>query len=566
MEEWIGEHWHRFVTRQAQPLSPHAVPLAEVRRAVTLLLHAGGARQRVAAARPLPVGGERGFWQRLAGSGLRQPLAQLDDEVLALPDPIAVFDDAALNRALALWWAALASGLDTRLPWVVANTAATAAALQRFPGLREPWQALRAAEARELPADAAARVAELAPVWSWIVPMPAAVPLSSEGAPGSAGTGSRIEGRRRAQRREAAPKRAPLLLAPKGESLQTFADALRLDRGSDDSDDGSAATAADEIDVLSLERGSAGASRVRFDLDLPSAAADDRPVGPGERLPEWNPRTQRLDADRVLARPYAARAPQPWQPTPALRAAAARVRRQLERQRAAPRWQGGVSDGEEIDLDAWVRGRAEPDGDDAVHRRRVRAQRELATLLLADLSLSTDAHVNNQQRVIEVIRDALFVFGSALAAGGDAFAIWGFSSLRRTLRLHELQGFGQRWGDASLARVGAIKPGYYTRLGAALRAGTRRLAGRPERQRLLLVLTDGKPHDLDGYDGRLGLEDTRQAVLEARRAGVLPFAIAIDAEAGEVLPALFGRKGHAWVRRPETLPERLTGLYASLTR
>jgi nitric oxide reductase NorD protein len=69
---------------------------------------------------------------------------------------------------------------------------------------------------------------------------------------------------------------------------------------------------------------------------------------------------------------------------------------------------------------------------------------------------------------------------------------------------------------------GALKPGYYTRMGAALRAATRRLAERPERQRLLLLLTDGKPNDLDVYEGRYGLEDTREAVREARAAGCCP--------------------------------------------
>ena len=103
-------------------------------------------------------------------------------------------------------------------------------------------------------------------------------------------------------------------------------------------------------------------------------------------------------------------------------------------------------------------------------------------------------------------------------------------------------------------------------MGAALRAGTRRLQQRPERRRLLLLLTDGKPHDLDGYDSAWGLEDTRQAVLEARQAGLLPFALSIDAEAGDTLPRLFGDAGWAAVRRPEELATRLATLHARLAR
>ena len=145
--------------------------------------------------------------------------------------------------------------------------------------------------------------------------------------------------------------------------------------------------------------------------------------------------------------------------------------------------------------------------------------RSLATLLLADLSLSTDAHVwlagadgsGHSARVIDVIRDALHVFGEALSRGGDAVEMLGFSSVRRQLRVHQLKGFDEPWDARAQARVGAIRPGYYTRMGAAIRHATARLATRPEQQRLLLLLTDGKPNDLDRYEGRWGLEEIGRA-------------------------------------------------------
>ncbi|HNK19299.1 MAG TPA: VWA domain-containing protein, partial [Piscinibacter sp.] len=205
--------------------------------------------------------------------------------------------------------------------------------------------------------------------------------------------------------------------------------------------------------------------------------------------------------------------------------------------------------------------------DPLVFARRTRGERSFATLLLADLSLSTDAHVDNDARVIDVIRDALYVFGEALEGTGDAFEMLGFSSVRRQhVRMQHLKGFDETWSREARSRVGAIKPGYYTRMGAALRHATRRLALRPERQRLLLILTDGKPNDLDVYEGRWGLEDTRHAVHEAREAGLLPFCLSIDEEAHEYLPHLFGRGGWAQVRRPAELPARLASVYARLTR
>jgi nitric oxide reductase NorD protein len=202
-----------------------------------------------------------------------------------------------------------------------------------------------------------------------------------------------------------------------------------------------------------------------------------------------------------------------------------------------------------------------------VYARRVRGERSLATLLLADLSVSTDAYVNNDARVIDVIRDALFVFGEALEGTGDAFAMLGFSSVRRShVRIQRLKDFAEPWAAATQARVGAIKPGYYTRMGAAVRWSTKRLVERPERQRLLLILTDGKPNDIDVYEGRWGIEDTRHAVQEARTAGLLPFCLSIDEEAHEYLPHLFGRQGWAQVRQPAELPARLAMVYGRLTR
>ncbi len=268
-----------------------------------------------------------------------------------------------------------------------------------------------------------------------------------------------------------------------------------------------------------------------------------------------------------------ARPAQAYQPRPALRATARKVRRRLEVLRAAPRWSRAQEQGDAIDLDAWVRYRVETGcGAPAseappVYARRERSERSLATLLLADLSLSTDAYATSDARVIDVIRDALYVFGEAISGTGDAFEMLGFSSVRRQhVRLQHLKGFDEGWSPAVQARIGAIKPGYYTRMGAAMRDAIRRLSERPERQRLLLILTDGKPNDLDVYEGRYGLEDTRHAVQEAREAGLTPFCVTIDEKAHDYLPTLFGEQGYARVHRPQDLVAMLTQAWVRLAR
>ncbi len=115
-------------------------------------------------------------------------------------------------------------------------------------------------------------------------------------------------------------------------------------------------------------------------------------------------------------------------------------------------------------------------------------------------------------------------------------------------------------------RIAALRPGYYTRIGAALRHASAQLAKRPNRKRLLIVLTDGKPNDVDHYEGRFGLEDTRRAVREARRGGVAVFGVTVDREAQSYFPVIFGRGGYAIVGRIARLPAALPAIYRQLMR
>ncbi len=107
------------------------------------------------------------------------------------------------------------------------------------------------------------------------------------------------------------------------------------------------------------------------------------------------------------------------------------------------------------------------------------------------------------------------------------------------------------------ARIAGLKPGFYTRIGAAVRHSASGLAKRPNRKKLLLVLTDGRPNDLDHYEGRYGIEDTRRAVIEARRQGLAVFGVTVDAKARAYFPYIFGANGFAIVSRPESLSAAL---------
>jgi nitric oxide reductase NorD protein len=313
------------------------------------------------------------------------------------------------------------------------------------------------------------------------------------------------------------------------------------------------------------------ASRIRFDLDLPSESDDDFVLADGILLPEWHYRKQQLQPAHCRLQMMLARQAEPCELPLALRATARRLRNQfqaLTTQRT--RLRGQVS-GSDLDLDACVRYAAEkssgvPLAEPGLYIDSRNQQRDLACLLLADLSLSTDAWINNSARVIDVIRDSLYLFGEALAATGDRFALYGFSSVRRDkVRYHLLKGFDERYNNEIRGRLAAMKPGFYTRMGAAIRHSAAILSKQKASRRLLLIITDGKPNDLDKYEGRYGIEDTRVAIAEARRLGLTPFCVTIDQKAGDYLPHLFGASGFVVVRNAAMLPQVLPRLYVQLT-
>ncbi|MGD8588971.1 MAG: VWA domain-containing protein, partial [Chromatiales bacterium] len=169
-------------------------------------------------------------------------------------------------------------------------------------------------------------------------------------------------------------------------------------------------------------------------------------------------------------------------------------------------------------------------------------------------------------RVIDVIRDSLYLFAESLSATGDRFAVYGFSSRKRDpIRYHQIKTFDERYDGWIRGRIQAIKPGYYTRMGAAIRHSADQLQAQPAQRRLLLILSDGKPNDLDHYEGRHGIEDTRQAIREARKQGLEPFCVTIDTRANDYLPHLFGTSGYLVIHKPTQLPKALPMLYARLT-
>ncbi|MBM4124213.1 MAG: VWA domain-containing protein [Nitrospira sp.] len=235
----------------------------------------------------------------------------------------------------------------------------------------------------------------------------------------------------------------------------------------------------------------------------------------------------------------------------------------------------GQMDGEELDLDAAV-GRladvaagAEPS--DRIYVRREKREREVAAAFLVDLSGSTSRQIESQgrredrRRVIDVEKEGLVLLGEALGAIGDQHAVYGYSGQgRQQVDFVVLKDFDEPAGRRIGSRIGALAPLNQNRDGAAIRHATHKLLARQARNRLLVLISDGKPLD-DGYADEYSLEDTKMALREARKKGIEPFCITVDREADDYLKRMYGEIRFLIIDHVGALPERLPRIYQRLT-
>lgn len=216
-------------------------------------------------------------------------------------------------------------------------------------------------------------------------------------------------------------------------------------------------------------------------------------------------------------------------------------------------------DGEEIDLQAYIDCHADftagqPMAQNVYQTTRP-ARRDMAVVLLIDISGSTDAWVTGNRRIIDVEREALLLVSIALQGLAEPYAILGFSGEGpQHVIVRSIKSFDEIHDDSIAGRIAGLEPEHYTRTGAALRHATTVLMKQAARSRLLMLLSDGKPNDIDEYDGQYGVEDMRRAVTEAKLQGISPFCLTIDRHAASYLPAIFGAHHYALLPRPELLP------------
>ena len=229
-------------------------------------------------------------------------------------------------------------------------------------------------------------------------------------------------------------------------------------------------------------------------------------------------------------------------------------------------------DGEEIDLNAAIRAmidiRMGQMPDPRINIRIVRKVRDLAVLVLLDLSESTNEKLGDSDKpVIELAREATSLLSWAIDRVGDPFAIHGFASDgRHGVEYYRFKDFKDSYSDEVKARLAGMQGGLSTRMGAALRHAATFLLRQPEQKKLILLVSDGEPADIDVRDPQYLRHDTKKAIEELATRGVRTFCLTLDPKADDYVARIFGPKGYLVVDHVSRLPERLPMLYAGLTR
>lgn len=552
---------------------------------------------------------------------------RFDGERLRFPPQITRFDDARLNRTLYLWLTALAAHSDIEprpddaLQADVVQLKLAKEAMERTlstcPGLRwfyreashiilqtrkrpllPNWEAAIETVALHLlgapcPNGAANNavlkamddpdaLATLAAPMGYLPFAPIDLWLAIDAPGGNKSDGRLDEDAKTATAPETAGKtrktasrenrdeanRSDSFILHRFEAILSWVESMNLNRDVDDDDDDEAQKAADDQDHIALSRHDRKlASKLRLHLDLSPDDAEHERLAGKYTYPEWNHRSRSYLPDhcRVLDAMADSDAPFPLIPDPKrLR----EVRRQFEALRPRRILRPRQVEGTELDLDALIAAqidiRATGQASDRIYQSLRQIERDLSVAFLLDTSRSTESAVGDTC-VIDVAREALAALAGGIDASGDRLGIWGFSSLKHDrVFLNRCKSFDDPMSPDVTDRICGLRPCHYTRLGAAIRHMTAMLNEEQSERKLMLVLTDGKPNDLDHYEGIHGIEDSHMAVREARQRGHTVHGIIIDQDGQDWFTRIFGRGGFTLLPNPARLTRALPDIYRSL--
>ncbi len=234
--------------------------------------------------------------------------------------------------------------------------------------------------------------------------------------------------------------------------------------------------------------------------------------------------------------------------------------------------QRGMEDGDEIDInaavDAMISIRMGEQPNPRITMRNVLKTRDLSVVVLLDLSESTnEVMAGSDKTVLELTREAATLVATAIEGIGDPFALHGFASDgRHDVQYYRFKDFNQHFDDEAKSRLAGMRGGLSTRMGAALRHASHHLHKQQEKRKLILLVTDGEPADIDERDPQHLRHDTKKAVEELYSTGVLTYCLTLDPNADSYVKRIFGENNYTIIDHVDRLPEQLPLLFANLTK
>ncbi|MCP3870096.1 MAG: nitric oxide reductase activation protein NorD [Gammaproteobacteria bacterium] len=239
----------------------------------------------------------------------------------------------------------------------------------------------------------------------------------------------------------------------------------------------------------------------------------------------------------------------------------------------------GYEEGEELDLNSAVRAmidiRRGIMPDPRINIRITRHVRDLAIVLLLDLSESTNEKVGVEEgepgyeeadSILDLTRESAGLLSWAIDSIGDNFAVHGFASDgRHDVQYYRFKDFEQPYDDDAKSRLAGMRGGLSTRMGAALRHAGNHLTRQNAQKRLVLLVTDGEPADIDERDPQYLRHDAKKAVDDLTMQGVYTYCLTLDPDADRYVARIFGENNYSIVDHVERLPERLPNVFAALT-
>jgi len=588
MDEKVGKFWDHYVTKKASRLfKGEEVVFADIAKGLKLFYHLLGGEKgkelHITDKRSIKTA--RTLLEKFSGTGKTFFLAWQDEKGIYLPASLAYFPLKQHNEIHYYWLIAMLANINIKSKNNAhANNNAVNLLIEKYVGFHEFYTYTHRylleyyPELSTIESSIEGSSADNYPNPLWIYP-----PLSTSNKLLDSGdeeevlrqndelrTSETLQMKKKTEQIEDKKETDGLLLFLP-ESIMSLMEQVRVDRQENDSFDEDALYNAEDLEEITLGQKDANLSaRIKMDLDISANSVEEYPLGKGHFIDEWDYKKEIYLKNYVCIKPIISLHTQPIELPKRLQKMMRKIQSELDLMELDRIKRDNLPYGDEINIESWIDYKAHQNRSN--HPQRFfqtfeRKLRDMSTLILADVSLSTEAGITQEIRIIDMIQDALMVFSESLHRLQDRFAIYTFLSIKNTkVNFHIIKNFKEKYSDNVRGRIHAIKPGYYTRMGAGIRESAKILEKQQSANKLLLILSDGKPNDVDRYDGRYGIEDTKKAIEEVKKKGITPFCITIDIDAKEYLPYLFGRNSYAVIRDAKKLPKVLPEIYMNLTK